>query len=236
MLMVKQELISRSPLRILEQSTHGGVGRGNIGVIAAPKGVGKTACLVHLATDRLFQDKHIIHVSFADSTDHIIAWYEDIFQEIAQRYNLDNAMDVHDALVRNRIIMNFIQNGVHIGQIEKSVRSLIANTAFNADAIIIDGYDFSRSSIAELCEVKNFAGELGLEVWFSATVQKLLPSAGPQRIPDELMHLFEELEVVIYLEPHEGFVHLTLLKDHNVDLMTDPHLKLDPRILLIAEE
>jgi hypothetical protein len=234
--MVKQELISRSPFRILEQSTHGGVGSGNIGVIAAPKGLGKTACLVHLATDRLFQDKHIIHVSFADSTGHIIDWYEDIFQEIAERYNLDNAMDVHDTLIRNRIIMNFIQNGVHIGQIEKSIRSLIANSDFNADTIIIDGYNFSRSSSEELRELKGFAGELGLEVWFSATLQKPLPSSAAPRIPAELSHLFEELAVVVYLEQHGDFVHLTLLKDHNVDLITDPHLKLDPHILLIAEE
>ncbi len=45
--MVKSELINRSPLRILEKSIQGGVGKGNIGVIASRKGVGKTACLVH---------------------------------------------------------------------------------------------------------------------------------------------------------------------------------------------
>jgi len=35
--MIKQELISKSPLRILEKSIHGGVGIGNIGVIASAK-------------------------------------------------------------------------------------------------------------------------------------------------------------------------------------------------------
>ena len=46
--MIKKELISKSPLRILEKSIHGGVGKGNLGVIAARKGIGKTACLVHM--------------------------------------------------------------------------------------------------------------------------------------------------------------------------------------------
>ena len=83
--MIREELIRRSPFRILEKSIHGGVGKGNIGMIAARKGVGKTACLVHLATDQLFQNKYVIHVSFSPDTSHIISWYEDIFEEIAQR-------------------------------------------------------------------------------------------------------------------------------------------------------
>ena len=89
--MVRKELIQRSPLRILEQSTQGGLGKGNIGVIAARKGIGKTACLVHIATDSLFQERQVIHVSFAANTQHLVSWYEDIFSEIAERFHLDAA-------------------------------------------------------------------------------------------------------------------------------------------------
>ena len=105
--MIKTEQNKRSPLRILEKSIHGGVGKGNIAVIAAKRG--KTACLVHIATDQLFEDKHVIHVSFSANTNHIISWYEDIFDEIAKKISLDSARDVHDEIVKNRIIMNFNQ-------------------------------------------------------------------------------------------------------------------------------
>ena len=90
--MVKAEMIKRSPLRILERSTRGGLGKGHLGIIAAKMGVGKTAVLVHLASDQLFQGKHVIHVSFAANTSHIIDWYEDIFSEISRRYDLEMAM------------------------------------------------------------------------------------------------------------------------------------------------
>ena len=102
--MVKTELNKRSPLRILENSIHGGVGKGNLAVIAARKGIGKTACLVHIATDQLFRGKHVIHVSFSANTSHIISWYEDIFNEIAKVNNLEHAMEVHDDIISNRII------------------------------------------------------------------------------------------------------------------------------------
>ena len=104
--MIKKELNARSPLRILERSTQGGLGKGNLGVIAARQGVGKTACLVHIATDQLLQGKQVIHVSFATNPSHIVDWYEDIFREIAEKFGLESAMAVHDEMIRGRIIMN----------------------------------------------------------------------------------------------------------------------------------
>ena len=142
--MVKSERIKRSPLRIFEKSIHGGLGKGNIGVLASKKGVGKTACLVHIATDQLFQNKQVIHVSFSAKVDHIINWYEDIFREIAKKRNLESAVEVHDDIIRNRVIMNFNQEGIKTDQILGSLRAMIRDGNFAADTVIFDGYDISR--------------------------------------------------------------------------------------------
>lgn len=232
--MVKKELITRSPLRILEKSTSGGVGKGNIGVLAARKGVGKTACLVHIATDQLFQGKHVIHVSFANDTSHIVSWYEDIFQEIARRYKLDCTMDIHDDIIRNRVIMNFRQDGVQVEQVQKSVRSMIQEGSFFADVVIIDGYDFSKVSPAEFQSFKKLAEELQIEIWFSVTLHR--DSSFVNGIPSVLVPMINDIAILILLEPREGHIHLRLAKDHEITLTEDLHLKLDPHILLIAED
>ena len=138
--MVKAELIKRSPLRILEKSMHGGVGAGNIGILASRKGVGKTACLVHIATDKLFQGKPVIHVSYSSRVDYIITWYEDIFREIAKKRQLEDAVEIHDELIRNRVIMNFKQEGANTGQILRSVEALITQGQFAAETEIVDGF------------------------------------------------------------------------------------------------
>jgi hypothetical protein len=233
--MVKQELIRRSPLRILEKSIHGGVGVGNVGVIAARKGVGKTACLVHIATDQLFQDRHVLHVSFSDTTEHIVSWYEDIFGELARRFELDCTMDVHDTIIRNRVIMNFRQDGIHITEIEKSIRSLIDNGGFAANTVVIDGYDFARSSVEELREFRSFAEMLGLELWFSATLPEGAGEEG-KAVPEALRAVADELAVIICLKSTDGFIRLDLVKDHDASAVADMHLRLDPATLLIAEE
>ncbi len=234
--MIQNELNTRSPLRILEKTTHGGVGKGNIGVIAARKGVGKTACLVHIATDQLFQKKHIIHVSFASNTSHIIAWYEDIFTEIARRYKLDNAMDVHDEIIKHRVIMNFRQDGVVVDQVNKSVFSMIKEGRFSADCVIIDGYDFSKISKEDFAGFKKLAEDLQIEIWFSVTLPKEGQIFDNSGIPSLLSKYIDDVAILIFLEPKDEFIHLKLLKDHDSNVQNEMHLKLDPQILLIAEE
>lgn len=232
--MVKAELVKRSPLRILERSIHGSLPAGNIGAIASRKGVGKTACLVHLATDKLFQGKHVIHVSFAARTDHIISWYEDIFKEIARKRNLENAMSVHDELIKNRVVMNFSQEGISPEQVFRSVRAMISDGHFAADIIIFDGYDFESGTVEDFEKIKAFAAELGLAVWFSVTLPDT--ATDEQGVPSVLGAYLPEIDVVITLTPTEHFVKLDLIKDYEHYPQEDLHLKLDPKTLLIAEE
>jgi len=233
--MVKAELIKNSPLRILEKSTHGGVGKGNIGIIAARKGVGKTACLVHIATDQLFQAKHVIHVSFSSNTSHIISWYEDIFQEIAKRRDLENAMQVHDEIIKNRVIMNFNQEGISIEQIIKSLEAMINQGAFAADCIIFDGYSFAKGSPQDFEELKDFAEKSELELWFSASLGDDESDFDADGIPGVLSLFLEEVAILILLNPVKGYIQLELKKDHELTPVDNMQLKLDPKILLITK-
>ncbi len=142
--MVRKELIRRSPLRALEKSLKEPLQKGEIAVIASPKGIGKTGCLVHIATDSLLQGKQVIHVSFSTRTDHIISWYEDIFKEVARK--LSSAMEVHDEIIRHRVIMSFNQEGVKTQQILRSLKAMIQDGHFAADLVIVDGYNFYLAS------------------------------------------------------------------------------------------
>jgi KaiC/GvpD/RAD55 family RecA-like ATPase len=234
--MVKNELIKRSPLRILEKSIHGGVGKGQIGVIASRKGTGKTACLVHIATDQLLQDKHVIHVSFSSRTDHIISWYEDIFREIAKKRDLEDAMSVHDTIVRRRVVMNFNQDGVSADQLLKSIRALVDDGQFAADVIVVDGYDFERGKPETVVAVKSLAEELGVTVWFSASIHRDDPTTNDNGVPTLLCPFIESISVLITLHPTDEHIKLSLVKDHETYTSEDLHLKLDPGTLLIAEE
>lgn len=233
--MVKEELIRRSPLRILEKAIHGGLKDGNIGVLASRKGVGKTACLVHLSTDKLFQGKPVIHVSYASRVDYIITWYEDIFKEIAKKRQLESAVEVHDEIIRNRVIMNFKQDGANTAQVLKTVGAMIECGDFAADSIMVDGYDFRKSAAEDLRKFKDFAKKMGLRVWFSASLKADDPLFDEKGIPFELKESLEQIDVMITLVSGGEHVRIRLVKDGDNPPPGDLQIKLDPHTLLISE-
>ena len=235
-LTVKEELIKRSPLRVLEKSISGGLGRGNIGVLASRKGVGKTACLVHIAADKLLQDQHVIHVSYASRVDHIVTWYEDIFKEIAKKPKMRAALDEFDELIRHRVIMNFKQDGTKTEQVLRSLEAMIVHGNFRAQTVIVDGLDFAQAGPEDLLKFKDLAGRLGLEVWFSASLKKEEPQFDARGIPYELAGYLGAIDVLISLQHHGDHVHFNLVQDHGRLAAKDLGLKLDPTTLLIAKD
>ena len=234
--MVRAELIKRSPLRILEKSMQGGLGKGNVGILASRKGVGKTACLVHIATDKLFQGRSVVHVSYSSRVDYIITWYEDIFKEISKKRQLENAVDVHDEIIRNRVIMNFKQKGMRTEQVLKSLEALISKGQFAAEAVIVDGFDFSVSCQEDLRMFHDFASRLQLEVWFSASLKGEEPLFDESGGPHLLKGCLGQVAVLITLGFSGGFVRLNLVKNHDAPPAGVLALRFDPKTLLIAED
>ncbi len=231
--MVKEELVKRSPLRILENSIHGGLGRGRLGVLASRKGVGKTACLVHIATDKLLQGLPVIHVSYAARVDYIINWYEDIFKEIAKGQGLEGAVEFHDELIRHRVIMNFKQDGARTEQVLKSIEAMVVHGRFNARALIVDGYDFGLARPEDLAKFREFAARLGLEIWFSASLRGDDPLFDERGVPLMIEPFLEDVDVLITLQDEGEHVRLKLVKDYSFPV-SELHLELDPKTLLIA--
>lgn len=233
---IREELTRRSPLRLLDRSLSGGPGPGSISVLASPKGVGKTACLVHIAADRLIQGKPVIHVSYADRVDYIITWYEDIFKELAGLPGMKAASEIYEDIIRNRVIMNFKQDGARTEQVLRSVEAMIVHGRIAADTVIIDGFDFSRATPAELVLFKEFAGRVGARTWFSASLRGEGPLCDERGVPRLLLGFMDVIDVLLTLQHHGDHVHLTLVKDREKLAARDLRLRLDPRSLLIVKE
>jgi len=229
--MVLSELIQRSPIRIFEQSINGGLKAGEIGIIASPNGVGKTSVLVQIALDKLLHGKKVIHVSFTKHTHYVPLWYEDIFNELINKKNLENATEIKNDLVKNRVQMNFNQDGVTIDQILRSLRAMIIEGCFKADSIIIDGFDFANTDIKCITNVKNFATELGVSVWYSCSVSN--EDYDKENIPVVIGSFADMIDIVIILQPKSDHVELSISKDRNSIISKSMAMKLDPKTLLI---
>lgn len=227
--MVKQDLIERSPVRNFEKALGGGVKPGEIGVIASKKGLGKTSILVQLGIDKLLQGSSVVHVSFNQQANHVMTWYEDIFNELAKKKNLDKAADVKSELIRNRIVLNFNQDSVKTSQVARTIKALAEGGA-KPEAVIIDGFDFAKADSKSIEEMRAFAREMKLAIWYSANAE-----GADKGLPAGLSAFAKDLDVVLFLEPKADCIQIKVLKEHGKDAYATD-LKLDVKTLLIAEK
>ena len=216
-----KQLNSVSPLRVFEEAINGGLGKGNLGVIVSRHGVGKTACLVHLATDKLFKGESVIHVSFSGNVEHV----------------LDDATMVYNSILANRVVMNFSQEQVPIDKVLSSLESLISQGSFNADAILFDGYKLTIADEEDIIKIKDFAKKMNLEVWFSVSPVRPDVVYDEHGVPNTLLKYYDLIDVLVALRYDDKIdkVVMTVVRAHHEDVPKPMGVNLDPKTMLISK-
>lgn len=231
--MLRQEIYKKSPIRILEQTTQGGLGRGNIGVVASRPGEGKTACLVHFAIDALLQEKRVLHITFSEQPDHIYAWYDQVFGELARVLKIVMASDIHDEIASRRMILNFNRQSQKLDLLRERAANLSSSLNFLPDLIIIDGLNLTRAGEQGLLALKTMAAEFKAELWLSHSESEAVHT--PAALPGSEQPGPAPLSILIHLESSAGTVKLRLLRDHERPCVEETHISLDPKSLLLIE-
>ena len=227
-----QELNKISPLRVFD----GGLGKGNLGVIVSRHGVGKTACLVHLATDKLLRGENVIHVSFSGNVEHVMNWYKEVFKEIAEVQSLDDAHNVYASILANRVVMNFSQTQISIEKVLSSLKSLIEQGSFAADTILFDGYKLTVADEEDIVKIREFAKEMNLEVWFSVSPVNPDVVYDEYGVPNTLAKYYSYIDVLVGLRYQEAIdkVVMTVVRAHGKEVPKPMQVKLDPKTMLIS--
>jgi len=233
--MHSKELNERSPLRLLEQSIHGGLGRGNLGVVVAQAGVGKTAFLVGVALDDLMRGHKVLHVALDEPVDKIRGYYDEIFRDLARTSNLEDIGNERLKVERNRNIHTYVGKAFSIARLRDAIDFLRTHMHFDPEALIVDGFHFEKATAADLDALRQIAREINGELWMSAVTDRR-STADERGIPEPIAHLAAGLDVVLVMEPGGGVVHLRLLKDHDNPDVSAIHVALDPTTLLLIQE
>ena len=145
----------------IDEITDGGISKGELAVVLAPYGVGKTTVLTKIANSAYNDGKNVLQIIFEDmpkviKRKHAACWtginlnelsdnQEILAEEVKKRTNRENDL----------VIKKFTSEGVTINTIRTYVRHLIS-TGFKPDVIILDYIDCVES-------VKNFSDSWNAE-------------------------------------------------------------------------
>ena len=233
--MHQKELNERSPLRVLEQSIHGGLGRGNIGVVVARHGVGKTAFLVGVALDDLMRGRNVLHVSLEQPADRVRTYYDEIFAELCHSERLDDVWRVHMNLEKHRRIHSYLGGTFSMQKFRDAVGFMREHGAFVPDAIVVDGFEFGPASTEDIAALRGLAEELDAELWMSAVTTREAVR-NERGIPEPVAHLEDVIDVILSMAHDGKAVHVGLHKDHDNPKVSELRLALDPTTLLLIKE
>ena len=238
--MYRKDVNQTSPIRILEESIHGGLGKGNLGLVMARAGVGKTACLVQIALDDLLREKPVLHVSLDQTMDHVRSWYDALFEDLAIDADLDDADGARQMVQRHRVIAAFKDHDLWPDRLEKTVAMFSQHMQFRPAAILVDGYPWTSHSQSENAAMigafKAYAKLLGAELWMSAQTHRSATGDHPTRLVPPYDAYEELIDVAIFLEPHGNDIAVRLLKDHGDVEPPDISLHLHPDTLRLVAE
>ena len=233
--MYRKELNERSPLRVFEQSIHGGLGPGNIGVALGRHGVGKTPFLVGVALDDLMRGRKVLHVALDQSVEKVRGYYDEIFADLARSSGLEDAGVERLEMERNRNIHTYVGVPFSVDRLREAIAFLREHAHFVPRAIMIDGYDFEHATTEGLGGLRGIGQDLEAEIWMTAVRHREAP-VDANGLPESLARVQSELGVIVSLHHDGKAVHVRLLKDHDNPTVSDTPVALDPTTMLLVRE
>jgi hypothetical protein len=232
--MLKKDLILRNPLRFMGYENNDILGSGQFGAVLARAGVGKTAFLVQLSLNALLRGENVLHISLEDPVNKVTLWYKEVFNLIADQYQVEQINQLWESLLPHRFIMTFRAEGFSVPTLEERLADLMEQNIFTPRMIIVDGFPFDGSVHQPLSEFKDMVKRHQMHAWFTIRTHRH-EDPGPDGQPLQLVQVSDLFEIAIQLVPEGKEIHVKAVKGGE-SFAEDLDLRLDPSTMLLKRQ
>ncbi len=237
--MYADQVSENSPIRILERCCRGGLAPGELGVVMARAGVGKTAFLVQVGLDAAMRSQPVLHVALGQDLEHVRSWYDALFDDLAQTTRLEDREQVRAVVSENRVIQASADTSFSHERLDDIVK-LYDRARFTPALIVVDGLDWETGAVveraAELGALKLIAKRLGAVLWLSAQTHRDVTPAHPTALIPPCVAYAELIDIGVFLEPEGTHVSVRLVKDHATTPPADTPLQLHTDTMRLVED
>ena len=229
--MTKYESIAYNPLGI---KTDDIIKKGSFAAVVARAGVGKTSFLVQIALSCMMNKKKVLHVSLHDSVKKVSLWYKEIFTNLVNQHVIDLPVGSLDSLLPCRFIMTFKVDGFSLPGFVERFSDITEQGIFVPDVLIVDGLPLNETTDKLLKEIKAFAVQNSLSVWFAGHIHRgEEPSVNGT--PSPFFHVEDNFDVVIQLQPTKERICVNFIKGIAANDSDSPMIHVDPSSMLVME-
>jgi len=169
---------------VIDDLTQGGLGGGELGVIVAPAGVGKTWVLAAIGANSMKKGRHIVHYSLELNEAYVGLRYDSIFTGIANqnlKYHKDDVQNQMEKLKGDLVIKYYPTKSASVNTLSAHLKR-ITTLGTEVDMVVVDYADILkdtggskevRHALGNIYEdLRGLAGEFQIPVWTASQANR----------------------------------------------------------------
>jgi hypothetical protein len=208
---------------------------GDMGVLLARAGAGKTACLTHLALGYLLNNEPVLHICVDVVPDKVKIWYHELLKDIFSNKPEYKVSDLEHFIEPLRFIMSFLNQTFNPQKLEVSIDNLKQQAKFVPSLIILDGLDFGHDARPVFEKISDLARRHSIPIWMSARSHRHMPDVNERGIPYPIDSMDDLFSSVFVLQPEKDGIMLRALKQRGNYNPADSEFLLDPNTFLLLK-
>ena len=168
----------------IDELTQGGLGGGELGVIVAPAGVGKTWVLAAIGANAMKKGKHIVHYSLELNESYVGLRYDSIFTGIANqnlKFHKEDVQSEMDKLKGDLVIKYYPTKPASVNTLSAHLKR-ITTLGTQVDMVVVDYADILkdtgtarevRHALGNIYEdLRGLAGEFQIPIWTASQANR----------------------------------------------------------------
>ena len=174
--------VQETPWEVINELTDGGLGKGELGVMVAPAGIGKSWALMNVGAHLIKQGKTVVHYTLELNEAYVGLRYDSVITGIANQNLKHYQEDVKETLSKLKgelIIKHYPTKSVSVMGIRAHVEKCIMQDK-KPDVIIVDYADLLRGHGQEKRhelegiyeDLRGMAGEYEIPVWTASQANR----------------------------------------------------------------
>ena len=170
---------------VIDALADGGLGKGELGVMVAPAGIGKSWALVNIGANAVKAGLKVIHYTLELNEHYVGLRYDSVFTGIAAqelKYNIDDVKKKLTSIKGNLIVKYYPTKGASVNSISAHIEKCKIQGK-KPDLIILDYADLLRGQnlrgrelrheLGNIYEdLRGLAGEQGIPVWTASQANR----------------------------------------------------------------
>lgn len=208
--------------------------RGEVGVLMARAGVGKTACLTHIALEHILRNQPVLHVCIDEIPDKVKVWYQEFLKSLRGGSKGGDPAELLHRIETLRFIVAYLHGTFTPERLEQSLNNLKEQTGFNPEVILVDGLDFDSATRSVMEALNALAVRRDIAIWVSARTHRHVTEANEHGIPYPCNTMDDLFQVIMQLDPTPEVIRVKVLKHADQYLPESPPTFLDPTTYLVV--